>query len=57
MSTLPKPPLRDFDDTHRDLERVVGELKRSLHPAERRVLLRELRSLIAEADQFISDEA
>jgi hypothetical protein len=57
MSALPKSPLRDYDDIRRDLERVVGELKRCAQPAERRILLRELRLLISEADQSISDDA
>jgi len=57
MFALPHPPLRGFDDIRRDLERVVRELRRSFRLEDRATLLREIRALLAEAEQMSSDEA
>jgi hypothetical protein len=52
MSAIPQSPLRDFDDVNRDLERVIAELKRTPKPQQRLKLLRELRSLLEQADRI-----
>ena len=57
MSALPQPPLRNFNDIMCDLARVMKKLKHSSLPENRVILLREIRALLAEADQVASDEA